>query len=529
MYNAEVKDKTLLLLKEHSVKEVAEQTKISIPTLYKWKKEHEILIQKSKEIKLLIEKGEYEKGIELANQFPNYRPIQSQLMTIYIKTGKYEKGIELANQFPNDEPIQNQMITIYIETKQYEKAIELANHFPNNEPIQSQMMTIYIKTNQFEKGIEFANQFSNYEPIQSQLMTIYIKTKQFEKGIELANQFPNYRPIQSQLMTIYIKTNQFEKAVEIADRFPNDELIQNKLSYLNDLINYKEKFEKNGLKEANLSEINLDGKEKKFDRNINILRAKILSGIICLDDIQNLESIKYQLEEREYLLIKACIFEKLNLKKKCVETVQEITDITSKDKNQLLQSIAKNNKFFSLEKWDYLIGWSIDSVDEYLEVSKLKVSSKENKCTVQKSKKIKDNIQTENLSSEKKAKRKKDLKVISGSFSSQRTKNISKNKSEKVRKQTIYESLNSDYKQAVYDLKLKYYLEMYDEHKKIDAMFKYDRLEDVLNCENSNSKAFYQLLLMLRDIQYNFEKDYPKEYEIINNRISEIKVLTKKG
>ena len=53
----------------------------------------------------------------------------------------------------------------------------------------------------------------------------------------------------------------------------------------------------------NLSEINLDDKEKKFDRNINILRAKILSGIICLDDIQNLESIKYQLEEREYLLI----------------------------------------------------------------------------------------------------------------------------------------------------------------------------------------------------------------------------------
>ena len=469
MYNAEVKDKTLLLLKEYSVKEVAEQTKISIPTLYKWKKEHEILIQKSKEIKLLIEKGEYEKGIELANQFPNYRPIQSQLMTIYIKTGEYEKGIDLAGHFPNDEPIQSQMITIYIETKQYEKAIELANHFPNNEPIQSQ------------------------------------------------------------LMTIYIKTNQFEKAVEIAERFPNDELIQNKLSNLNDLINYQEKFEKNGLKEANLSEINLDDKEKKFDRNINILRAKILSGIICLDDIQNLDSIKYQLEEREYLLIKACIFEKLNLKKKCVETVQEITDITSKDKNQLLQSIAKNNKFFSLEKWDYLIGWSIDSVDEYLEVSKLKVSSKENKCTVQKSKKIKDNIQTENLSSEKKAKRKKDLKVISGSFSSQRTKNISKNKSEKVRKQTIYESLNSDYKQAVYDLKLKYYLEMYDEHKKIDAMFKYDRLEDVLNCENSNSKAFYQLLLMLRDIQYNFEKDYPKEYEIINNRISEAKVLTKKG
>ena len=436
MYNAEVKDKTLLLLKEHSVKEVAEQTKISIPTLYKWKKEHEILIQKSKEIKLLIEKGEFEKAIEIAKLFPDNKIIQSQLMTIYIKTSKYKKGIELANQFPN------------------------------------------------------------------------------------------YRPIQSQLMTIYIKTNQFEKAVEIADRFPNDELIQNKLSNLNDLINYKEKFEKNGLKETNLSEINLDGKEKNFDRNINILRAKILSGIICLDDIQNLESIKYQLEEREYLLIKACIFEKLNLKKKCVETVQEITDITSKDKNQLLQSIAKNNKFFSLEKWDYLIGWSIDSVDEYLEVSKLKVSPKENKCTVQKSKKIKDNIQTENLSSEKK---KKDLKVISGSFSSQRTKNISKNKSEKVRKQTIYESLNSDYKQAVYDLKLKYYLEMYDEHKKIDAMFKYDRLEDVLNCENSNSKAFYQLLLMLRDIQYNFEKDYPKEYEIINNRISEAKVLTKKG
>lgn len=174
------------------------------------------------------------------------------------------------------------------------------------------------------------------------------------------------------------------------------------------------------------------------------------------------------------------------------------------------------------------------SVKEVAEQTKISIPTlykwkKEHEILIQKSKKIKDNIQTENLSSEKKEKRKKDLKVISGSFSSQRTKNISKNKSEKVRKQTIYESLNSDYKQAVYDLKLKYYLEMYDEHKKIDAMFKYDRLEDVLNCENSNSKAFYQLLLMLRDIQYNFEKDYPKEYEIINSRISEAKVLTKKG
>ena len=55
----------------------------------------------------------------LANKYPNYVPIQSQLITIYMNQKKYAQAEELAKKYPNHAPIQSQLITIYINQNKY--------------------------------------------------------------------------------------------------------------------------------------------------------------------------------------------------------------------------------------------------------------------------------------------------------------------------------------------------------------------------------------------------------------------------
>lgn len=120
-------------------------------------------------------------------------------------------------------------------------------------------------------------------------------------------------------------------------------------------------------------------------------------------------------------------------------------------------------------------------------------------------------------------------KIISGTMTRSNSKNNKNVKPKKEKETTIYECLSSDYKLAVFELKLKYYLEMYDEHHKKDGILKYDRLETVLNSDSSNTLAFRQLLLMLMDVSYDFSNDYPTEYQEIKNKVLTKTLSTKKG
>ena len=84
MYDQELKDKILHLLKKQTIREVSTQFNISSTTLYRWQK----IKEDSKLIKKLISEERYDEALEITKKYPNNIPIQSQLMTIYEIKGK---------------------------------------------------------------------------------------------------------------------------------------------------------------------------------------------------------------------------------------------------------------------------------------------------------------------------------------------------------------------------------------------------------------------------------------------------------
>ena len=170
----EVKER---LQRREKVKDISEQMKISVSTIYKWKKKFTSDIEKdetkeksnlnantkkshngenkkpswdevktSKEIKKLIGARRYKEAIRLTQKYPLNPVIQSQRIGILIRGRKYTEARNIGNrpEFINDAPIQSQMIAIDIQEGKYEEARKKGNRpeFIKNEAIQSQMKTI---------------------------------------------------------------------------------------------------------------------------------------------------------------------------------------------------------------------------------------------------------------------------------------------------------------------------------------------------------------------------------------------------
>ena len=61
MYGVEIKEKVYEMFLTLSINEIAKQTNVSIPTLYKWKKEYEIVKEDLELIKKYRKEKEYNK------------------------------------------------------------------------------------------------------------------------------------------------------------------------------------------------------------------------------------------------------------------------------------------------------------------------------------------------------------------------------------------------------------------------------------------------------------------------------------
>ena len=95
---------------------------------------------------------------------------------------------------------------------------------------------------------------------------------------------------------------------------------------------------------------------------------------------------------------------------------------------------------------------------------------------------------------------------------------ISKKKKQNIKNKdnikTLNDMLNQAYKGMILNLKIKYYKEMHDLEKRQAAIYKYDRLEDILSSE-PNIRNFDLLLLMLigdGDNRLKLEQSIPKQY-----------------
>ncbi len=526
MYDQKLKDEILHLLKEKTIKEVSTQFNISTTTLYRWQK----IKEDSKLIKELISEERYDEALEITKKYPNNIPIQSQLMTIYTKKGEYEKAMEIAQQFPTNAPIQSQLMTIYTKKGEYKKAMEIAQQFPTNAPIQSQLMTVYTRKDEYEKAMEIAQQFPTNAPIQSQLMTVYIKIREYDKALEIARKFPNNNIIQSQLMIIYKIKREYEKVISIAKKYPDNNIIQNRLIDIPEGIIEDEKIIKNSTEISNLYKEIIQTENQKFPKEIFEIRSKIIIGSISVQDLNTLEKFKDQIGLEKYLLIKIAIYEKLGLINICKNLLKQDKILEDKIKKQLMIQFEKKTKFYNLEKWDTLIGWfsELEKVEkeprqEYLknkEIVTKDLSMKKSSTPVSKKQSNKEIIKAPNNKEINAISNDKDIakesrKVIritpSKIGSDKKKKQIIKNK-DNIK--TLNDVLNQAYKEMILNLKIKYYKEMHDLEKRQAAIYKYDRLEDILSSE-PNIRNFDLLLLMLigdGDNRLKLEQSIPKQY-----------------
>ena len=418
----------------------------------------------------------------------------SKLIRYFINGKRYEDAINIIKKHPNNFLIQSQLITIYIEKKDYEKAIDIARRFPGDKIIQSQLMTIYIKKEEYEKALEIAKRFPYYAQIQSQLMTIYIEEKKYKKAIDIAKRFPYYAQIQSQLN---ILTNDEDKAVIIdKDLFKMDTVLSEEL---------------------------------KFPKEIFEIRSKISLGNISTKDLSTLESLKEQIDYEKYLLIKLAIYEKLNLSNMGIKLLKQDTSLDDRLRKQLVMQFERKNKIYNLEKWDDLIGWFNDLNFDVLTNDCLQDSD---------IKMVTDDLLPKNDSNVHQIKNNSKSKIKKGTKSNGKVIEIpsSKTNLEKTKKKTIKESknktlddmLNQVYKEIVLKLKIKYYIEMHDEKTKKSAMYKYDRLEEVL-AGDANIRNFELLLLMIigdgednlsieQSVPDKYNDEYTKVLRKINSR-----------
>ena len=500
-------------------------------------------------ITIYMNQKKYDKAKELAKKYPNYAPIQSQLVTIYIKRKEYEKVEEIAKKYPSHTPIQSQLITIYMNQKKYVQAEEIAEKYPNYVPIQSQLITIYIKKEEYDKAKELAKKYPNYAPIQSQLVTIYIKRKEYEKVEEIAKKYPSHTPIQSQLITIYIKKEEYDKAEEIAKKYPNDTLIQSQLitiyikkeeydkaeeiakKYPNNTLIQKQLMANNNKKESEKTEETLDeisdlddviikNKNQDFPKEIGDIRNKISKGIISAQDLENLERFKQQIGLENYLLIMMAVYEKLGLSNMCKRLLKQDKILDVKLKSQLMTYFEQKNKIYTLEKWDNLIGWFNEQenfIDEVAEKNIEVLEAKETDLPVKKQH-LELKMKNSNISE-------KMVIVTPSKVGEVSEKNNIKNKA-KAKDKTLKDILNKPSKEMILDLKIKYYKEMHDLEKRESAIYKYDRLEEILSSEPS-IKNFDSLLLMLigdgndkEKVEQSIPEQYSGEYKKVLNRIN---------
>ena len=419
MYDQEFKNKILHLLKQKTVKEVAQEFNISSTTLYRWSKAKE----DSKLIKKFIGIKNYVEAVELAKKHPNDTLIQSQLVTIYIKRKEYEKVEEIAKKYPSHAPIQSQLITIYIKKEEYDKAEEIAKKYPNNTLIQKQLMA-----------------------------------------------------------------NNNKKESEKAEETLEDAIIQNK--------------------------------NQDFPKEVGEIRNKISKGTISAKDLENLENFKQQIGLENYLLIMMAVYEKLGLSNMCKRLLKQDKILDAKLKSQLMTDFEQKNKIYNLEKWDNLIGWFNKQENFIEEVPKKNIEVLKVKETDLPVKKQNLELKVKNSNISKK------MVIVTPSKVGEISEKKNIKSKAKVKVKTLKDILNKPSKEMILDLKIKYYKEMHDLEKRESAIYKYDRLEEILSSEPS-IKNFDSLLLMLigdgndkEKVEQSIPEQYSGEYKKVLNRIN---------
>ena len=355
-YSIEIKNEVIKKISEgEKIKEISDRMGISVPTIYKWRKENQLdnknmddvdlaeQKETSKEIKRLIKLRKFDDALKYTDKYPDDPVIQSQKVNIYIKKRKYREAKEIGEKFRDHAPIQSQMVIIAIRQGNYEKAREIGKKFENYAPIQSQMATIAIKQGDYEKAKEIGKKFRYHAPIQSQMATIAIQEGDYEKAKEIGEKFRDNAPIQSQMAIIAIKQGDYEKAREIGKKFENYAPIQSQMVTIATKQRDYEKAKEIGKKFENYAPIQsqmitVAVKEEDFE-TVKRIGKKFLNNEVIQSQIKKIKmkDENYEKIEKEYIM----------------EQLKEYNPFCKecKEKEELLNKI-KTKLYYKLEEID---------------------------------------------------------------------------------------------------------------------------------------------------------------------------------
>ena len=451
-YSIEIKNEVIKKISEgEKIKEISDRMGISVPTIYKWRKENQLdnknmddvdlaeQKETSKEIKRLIKLRKFDDALKYTDKYPDNPVIQSQKVNIYIKKRKYRKAKEIGKKFENYAQIQSQMATIAIQEGDYEKAKEIGKKFRDDAPIQSQMATIAIQEGDYEKAREIGKKFENYAPIQSQMVTIATKQGDYEKAKEIGKKFENYAPIQSQMITVAVKEDDFETVKRIGKKFLNNEVIQSQIKEIKMKDENYEKIEKEYIMEQ-LKEYNPFCKEcKEKVELLNQIKTKLyyeLEKIDLQEILQNKE-----LTEKQKLYVALAINEKRKNVKNIKELANKYKDSDEiKNINIILQRTqSKKKKIFNWEIYDECLGWELDeNLKNKYEQNKKK--QKENGITQREEKLRTQKHKEEEQQQERKKQNKVREQIIKGKYNVHTNKKISDNNIQKPKVQQFFKS-----------------------------------------------------------------------------------------
>lgn len=131
------------------IKDIAEETGISVQTLYNWRKANKLVEEnqgKDEINKKVIEKDKENLSLKQTNTEENHIE-QSIIIKKLIRERRFREAKEIGKRFPNDPEIQCQMMIIATEERDIETVKEIGKRFPNDSRIGFQIASAIMRRN----------------------------------------------------------------------------------------------------------------------------------------------------------------------------------------------------------------------------------------------------------------------------------------------------------------------------------------------------------------------------------------------
>lgn len=518
-YAIEYKEQIIKRLQQESVAKIAQETGISKPTLYNWKKQKKESKEKNECQETLEQKDTTKKEemredyfFRMGTIFYRRKKDKEQAMHYFLKSiqrqeRSYIKSILFVGK------IYEEMGNYEEARKQFEQYIEIDKDEHPHPHLE--LGRLEVLEGNYE---EARKQFNKYIEIDKD-RTAYA----YSELAKLSVLEGNYQEAQ----------RQFEKCLKICPKYRYAKQELKELQANKSLLN------NNNFQESKPTTITQENKDL-----FNRIRAKINQETIEMADIQLIKEQEKGLSPKDYYLLQIVICEKLGQRQRALELIRQMeTDgLSSKELTKIKERIrSKKAKIFDLASWDNILGWQSEkSKEEEERQRKLyeKHSIKKRPKEVVESEQSREERKPSSLKPSKKhAKQeviwktsKEGIVGVQREKAKKQQKGKDGNPTEKKEKITIAEGMHPIMQEAIKKINLHYYVKMQPTNNDVAVqnkyIKKYDKLQSILECSSTNKRAQMELMLVLMNEGYGevVEKSFPQEdISFVQNLVEQCK------